>query len=760
MLVQAQAACSLTLNRGFCNSPAAGPGKGCIGWLQAALLTLIALASASSTWASQASSLDNFGSYELAELMAVPVFLPTKGDKPYGEAPARLHLITRQQIRARGYRNLVDLLADIPGIHVQRGGEESRYNEISVRGILDHRRFIIMQDGVRIDAPTGEMIQTADDFPLYHAEQVEVMMGPASALYGSDAFSTVINIRTRSGDEIQGGSIGTALGTDGFRYHHFLAGDQISEEWSLAMGGHLHETAGKRLFDDYPRVFPASAANNPGGTAGGLGDYQAPTESSSLFTRMKYGQRLEAGYLYSSFRHSSSVGVEPNSTLYTRDAMLESNLNTLYLKLNYPIGDNIEALTTLDYSQHELDPASNFQNKYSNFIKGYKYFQGRRSGLDQQFNWNLDEDQVLTAGLVYQDYHSIPRTADLPTPYDTSLAADAQGLFHPNTNNTIPIDIMEFDYSNVAGYIQWQADWNDKLYTTLGLRYDRHSEFGSSWNPRLGLLYRLDPENKLRLSYSEAFRAPSFPESQMHYGSFTGTTNEEGRYESVFFRIPTLDLRPEKLRTLELGFQHLFPGGRVNLDLYITDVRDMVVSNALDPVEQYFEDGWLQSSHTALNAGSAQMHGLDISAEYRRKLNADWLLETWGSYSFIDGRLRYPRDSKLLESDLQNTATHKINMGTTFTLNDQLSITPKLRLVSATTSKQAEAFPTSPGYGIIDLHVGLNNLFGISGLAADLEITNLLDKRHYHTGGLISNHNLVKNPQPLRSFFLSLSYAL
>ncbi len=702
--------------------------------------------------------------YSLAELMAEPVFTPTKSDKPYAETPARLHLITRQQIRTRGYRNLVDLLADIPGIHVQRGGEESRYNDITIRGNFEHRRFVILRDGVRIDAPTGEMMQVADNFPLYHAEQVEVMMGPASSLYGTDAFGAVINIRTRGGGEIDGGALGTRIGTDGYRYSHFLAGKEIAESWSLAMGGHLHETGGLRLIDDYPSLFPrtpAMAWATEVIAENAREDYQAPTESEGLFARVNYGELLELGYQHAAFRYSSSVGVRPDSTRYTADAVIHSVMDTVYLKLKYTLGDDLEALTSIDYSLHKLDPESNFQNKYSNFEKGYKYFEGRRAGIEQQINWRFDDDQVITAGLVYQDYYSLPRTADMPAPYNTALPPDAQGMFHPNTDDTIPIEFLDFDYRNLAGYLQWQRDWSDRLYTMAGLRYDRHSEFGPSWNPRLGLMYQLDGDDKVRLSYSEAFRAPSFSESHLMYGNFSRSAGASPPYTSSFFRIPNHDLAPEKLRTLELGFERLFPGGRLNLDLYVTEVNDMIFSKPHDTPVQFFDAALMLETHTAVNAGNARMHGLDISVEYQRKLSADLMMETWGDYSYIDGYLRYPIGGERVHTDLQYAATHKIGAGITLNYNGRIFLTPKLRIVSPTMTKQASAgFPRSPGYAVVDLHAGVRNLFGVSGLAVELDILNLLDKRYYNAGGVASDHNFERNPQPRGSFFLSISYDL
>ena len=104
------------------------------------------------------------------------------------EAPATVYVISKEQIQNRGYESLLDILDDIPEVEIQRLGNPEFNQHISFRGVAGNEKFLVLQDGVRISAPTGDTHSIGYNFSVDHAEQVEVIIGPASALYGVDAF--------------------------------------------------------------------------------------------------------------------------------------------------------------------------------------------------------------------------------------------------------------------------------------------------------------------------------------------------------------------------------------------------------------------------------------------------------------------------------------------------------------------------------------------------------------------------------------------
>ena len=118
------------------------------------------------------------------------------------EAPATVYIISKEQIQNRGYENLLDILTDLSEVEIQQFGSPEFNQHISLRGVAGNEKFLILQDGVRISAPTDDTHSVGYNFSVEHAEQIEVIIGPASALYGADAFSGVIQIVTQKGQNI------------------------------------------------------------------------------------------------------------------------------------------------------------------------------------------------------------------------------------------------------------------------------------------------------------------------------------------------------------------------------------------------------------------------------------------------------------------------------------------------------------------------------------------------------------------------------
>lgn len=133
----------------------------------------------------------------LEELMNISIVTASKREESIQSTPSTVTVVTQQQITDRHYINLIDLLQDLPGFDIQKATDETRYHNITFRGHLGNNKFLILQNGIRIDSPTGEIIPVADNFPLYNAKQIEILYGPAAALYGADAFGGVINIITK-----------------------------------------------------------------------------------------------------------------------------------------------------------------------------------------------------------------------------------------------------------------------------------------------------------------------------------------------------------------------------------------------------------------------------------------------------------------------------------------------------------------------------------------------------------------------------------
>ena len=110
---------------------------------------------------------------------------------------ARVQVVTSAQIQRRGYRSIADLLKDLSDFKVDLAGDQDYPTELTVAGTRGASRVVLLLDGIRISSPTNDPLPMLANYPVHNARQIEIVYGPASALYGADAFSAVINIISR-----------------------------------------------------------------------------------------------------------------------------------------------------------------------------------------------------------------------------------------------------------------------------------------------------------------------------------------------------------------------------------------------------------------------------------------------------------------------------------------------------------------------------------------------------------------------------------
>lgn len=687
--------------------------------------------------------------------------------QPLQEAPATVHVVTRKQIKERGYNNLLDLLKELPGVDVQDRCCEETYNEIRIRGINKQEKFIIMMDGHRISSPTGEKIPIAENFPLFNAKQVEVVYGPASALYGADAFAGVINIITRDAEKIAGWEVSASGGSFGYQNHHLNYGGSLSENIKLSAGGHWHEGDNadlRKYFDEYrlgdiywdhdhdsstPKVLLVAGEDR---------DFDMTTKSHSAYLKLVVKENFTLGYSRSFFRHPSGQGGKPDYALYNKDVKWETLINNYYADYTFEDGDNLSGETSVSYLTYEMPPDTKYVNKYTNFENGYKYANGKRFKLEQQLNVKLNEDNTLVGGITYEDFYSLPKTFDLDYPYNRDRAASEQGYFYPGTDNTIPLKIYELRYHNYGAYLQLQSELSRSISATLGIRYDENSRYGSTVNPRGGIVFRPGETTTIKLLYGEAYQAPSPYNAYAGFGAFDGDTDSDGLYDGGYFHLPNPDLEPEELKTYELGLiQDVSPDMRVDASLFYTEIDNMISDTAwFSSTSTFIEGGEITPWKRNENRAEAYYYGGELSADYRANLSGVKLI-WWGNYSYIHGRQREVGSTKVLH---KNIARYKIKTGIT-ARHGRFYITPSIKWIGRTNNRYAESTTsysyherTVDDYYLVNMHMGIDNLTG--NLSATLNIQNLTDKKYHNSGGS-SNRHLAVAQEP-RRIVLSLNY--
>lgn len=397
-------------------------------------------------------------------------------------------------LRAEGVTHLGDALRRVPGLSLARTSSFGSPTALFMRGGQSNYVRVLI-DGVPVNDPGG--VLDLGRITLDDVERIEVVRGPASVVYGSEAVTGVIQLFTRRGAEgrtraeLGGGSFGArraSLGTDGT-----LAGAQ----WSLQADHHGSD--GILAFNNAYQNDGLSGAVALGGSG-----------RSDL--------RLTSRYNASSYRYPTGSAGQ----IEDRNAERAEHRLLIGLDAGHRFSDRFE--TRLSLAANTLHPrTSDGADDIADTLGFYGYFARgtvTRRVADLRGNLRLGAGTVLTVGGEYA------REAERSTSLSQSEFGDSP-------------DAFEASRETQAAYAQLLGERGRFAYS-LGGRLDDNSAFGTFRTMRVGAAWRLAEGTRLRASVGNAFKAPSFYEN-FATGFVTGNAT----------------LRPERTRSAELGVETL-----------------------------------------------------------------------------------------------------------------------------------------------------------------------------------------------------------
>ena len=707
----------------------------------------------------------SFLEMSLEELMNVKVVSASRILEKSSDAPATIYLITDHQIKNRGYTNLEQVLEDIPGIEVQKKASVEYSNYFTIRGIDGSEKFIVMMDGMRINSPTGTPLAIVYNYPVFNAKQIEIILGPASALYGVDAFTGVINIITKNGVEGKGVRISSSYGMYNTTNNSFSAGIG-NEEISFILSGNFYysdEPYFPEIYKDEYRWYNEhyktdgemqlspwdnNIINLP------IQKYETPTTSYAVHAKLNI-KDFEVGYFRNFESHSSSLSTLPEYTVYSKDASFKFMVESFYSSYNYTSRNERWRLrTTLSHSRDEIDPRSLYMNTYTSYQKGYKYAFNRLLKLEEQVTYLFSDVSSIIAGISYEDITALPKTGDMPFAFDRDLAADFQNIFYLGTNIrdqdgndlTIPQDFYYLQYQNLGTYVQWRTLLADKVSVTLGGRLDFNTRYKTTLNPRVGLVYSPTDKLKIKLLYGRAYLAPSPYRQYQHYGSFQPTmdtvTGGITGLRSDFWRLPGEKLESQKITTYETSFSYLFKNNLVlSINGFINDVNNILSSES--NTGQSFKGVPVAIIERPVNKGIANSYGGTARMDFRRNWSTV-TLNTFLAYTFIDGKI----DGRQIPFTAQNTV--KANIEFNFSrLSTSARFIYRSESYHRSLTDDSGNLMSSDPYATVNLSARFT-VFDKDMFGAELfvKINNLLNSRYYNVpiGGAESIRMAPQDP--------------
>jgi iron complex outermembrane receptor protein len=526
------------------------------------------------------------------------VSIATGRRMPATRAPSMASVVTAEDIAAMGATTIDEALESVPGLHVTRSS--IRYAPTYViRGLGGggqlNAQVLVLQNGIPVTIMfSGDKGITWTGVPVENIARIEVIRGPGSALYGADAYAGVINLITKTAEEISGTELGARSGSFDTRDAWVQHGGRLG---MLEAAGYFRvgTSNGSR------EIIHAKSSPAPGPIST---DYDAADGSLNLAldkwrlrSSYKLRDHLGTGAGVSTALDPTSKGRAEQLTadLSWTDGQLARDWGVgftaafLYNAQTYP--NNIQLLPPLLPSRPNGQIGGPNQWERQLRLSAFATYSGF---ADHSLRFGIGHDDLdLYKVKTVKNYHFVGTTVV----YDNPPVATDYTAIQPH----IRPHRRQVAYAYAQDEWRFARDWT----FTAGLRQDSYDDFGGTTNPRLALVWEAAYDVTAKLLYGRAFRAPSFNEL---YG--INPVNNSNP-----------DLRPETIGTTEAALswqarQNL----QLNFSVFHYDAKDLI----------------RLLSGTYSNIGSVRGNGMEVEATW----DASTSLRVTGNYAYqqsIDG---------------------------------------------------------------------------------------------------------------------------
>jgi outer membrane receptor for ferrienterochelin and colicin len=673
----------------------------------------------------------------LEQLLNARVVTVTRTNEGATDAPGVVRVVTAAEIQRRGYRSLADLLRDLPGIKIDFAVDQDLSGDLTIQGTRGATRMVILLDGVRITSPTNEPLPILANYPIHSAQQVEIVYGPASALYGADAFSGVINIISSDPQEAGGVSATTSVGQDGLSNTTGSYGTTLGPA-RVIVAGQLFHDGQSDLSRAYPELFGNLESHRTGTFNTIFGpmvagvpvsaEYHVPVDAHNVYALVEGGP-WRASLFESRVRTSNTPAYTPDNAVYNDTAFAENSLLVGSVSYSAQVG-RTDMTTTVTATRHELEPTSGYLNVFSGMQRSYKYAYGSTMRAEHHATWRAGGALRFTAGGTFERLFSVPQSADLNAPVTNRR--------RPGTllGTDIEDEEVQLRYSNLGGYVQGQWRLHARSTLTAGIRGDYNSRYEAVFNPRIGIVTRLTDSTVTKVLYGTAYLAPSPYQAYLHYGSFYSLDNGQ-TYQSDYWHVPNPDLKPQHKRTLEGQVQQaLGPNLNITASAFYSRFTDLVLESDITMRQSGLYRGWpVAFIQQSINGGRETTHGGTVSADYLLRPSRNRQLRVRGSLSLADGSVD---DDSAPGGTIESGGFAPVLFQASADLDwDEWSFAPRLITAGrqrALALEGPEAGPltrrTIAGYTTVDLSVRRARVAGPVGLF--MTVDNLFDARYRH----------------------------
>lgn len=600
---------------------------------------------------------------ELIE-MSTLVVTGTRTERFLKDVPVTTQVIKREKLQEAGGADISQVLGYVTGIAVV---ENQFGTGIELSG-FDANHVLVMVDGLKMIGRTNGQLDISQ-IPIEQIERIEIVKGAASALYGSEAMGGVVNIITSKADDKLGLKVGSVLG----RYGRING--------NISFSGNLY--GWKSKVNVSTRIYGGNTLNT-----GSL------WENGSKYDKLNYGFQtfgnltsdLTMTFQISRFMETQStdLGVFEDVSTNVRNSSRVELVNK----------NNFATLTMgLDYSDYD--------HLYERIVNSSGYVKSADLTIEQLIRGEL-------RALMERDKHALMLGLG-----NESEKTESDRITGGKQNASL---------SHL--FLQDEWDLSEKLSSTIGVRYDVHSIYGNYLSPKISFMLKPEMISRIRLSFGQGFRAPTFKELFIDY-----------TVQGIGYRIiGDPNLLPERSNNLNLDFERWHTQkyhGRINF-FYNR------IENLIDYAFLGLENN-MQLWRTA-NIKRAITSGAEIDLTYFFNKRTEWTV----GYAYLN---TWDVDN---ESPINLKAKHKANTSIRYKFSDATSINLSGQYIGdryygeESTTGEIDAEEWISSYSLWNVHLQTRLILGFE---TSVGIKNLTDF-----------YDPVWGPMPGREWYFGINY--
>ena len=607
-------------------------------------------------------------------------------------APASMTVISREELEKRQYNDITDVLRNTPGVVISGAGSAQT---VSIRGMGSSYTLFLVNGKRQFSKdvnPNGDDSGFEKNIlpPMAAIERIEVIRGPASTLYGTDAMGGVINIITKKVSDVWSGTVelGTVIQDQGNsgdikNGSAYLAGPLISNKLGMQLG----VNKSKREEDSY------------------VGGFRG-TDVESLNSRLTYLINDDHDLEFeANFMKQESESTAGKTILSTGADSYGRNYRQVYgLTHN---GHYSDSLSSNSYIQYENSKNPDRINSST----GLSGIELETWLANSQWNWQLNNHNLI-GGVYFKN----------------------ESLVDKATNQNAEMPVTELKRWGAAIFAEDTWSITDTFNLTTGLRYDHDENYDGNFSPRLYGVYNPTDAWTFKGGVSTGYKQPDLKQSSSNVHSVTG--------KGSAFIMGNDDLKPEKSLSYEFGTAWQGDKSKASVTAFFTEFKDKITeirecsspngsnSNSatwacedpfgrIDPKTGDIRLWNFISSR--INVDEATMHG--VEATFDTELADGVNLST--NYTYTETE---QKSGSLKGQPLNEIPKHMFNATVDYSINDAMDVWTRLhhRSQSSAYLGRASMSEPTPAYQFLD--IGFNYKF-TQNLKGKFGVYNILDEK-------------------------------